>query len=65
MSLQDLFGNYNHNSVAKIDLSGNSHAEEACQWIAQNILAKSPALRELQFSDMFTTRLKDSVKPNL
>ena len=63
--LSDLFKDYDYNNTTKINLSGNSHSSTACQWIADNILANSPKLRVLVFSDMFTTRLKEIVPPAL
>jgi Ran GTPase-activating protein (RanGAP) involved in mRNA processing and transport len=47
----------------KINLSGNSHGEKAIEWISKNIIAKSPNLKKLDFSDMFTTRSKEIVPP--
>ena len=45
--------------------SANSYGTEACQWISDNILRKAPNLTKVDFSDMFTARLRSDLPNSL
>lgn len=46
-------------------MSANSYGTEACQWIADEVLTKCVNLKKVNFSDMFTARLRSDLPNSL
>jgi Ran GTPase-activating protein 1 len=59
--LEPIFANLNFSKVRSINLSGNSYAIAACKWLAENVVSKMTNLSIVNFSDMFTSRLKTEI----
>jgi len=52
-------------SVTSITLGGNSYGTAACEWISDNILKNCVNLQKINFSDMFTQRLRSDLPNSL
>lgn len=63
--LKEKFKDVNVEELTTLELSGNSYGFEACKWIAENILSKAQNLRKCIFSDIFTTRLRNTLPQSL
>jgi Ran GTPase-activating protein (RanGAP) involved in mRNA processing and transport len=63
--LKESFKNIDFAKVESITLSGNSYGFEACQWIATNVLSKTTNIKHIDFSDIFTTRLRNTLPESL
>lgn len=63
--LKALFEGLDFARVRSITLSANSYGTEACQWIADEILSKCLNLKKVNFSDMFTQRLRSDLPNSL
>ena len=59
------FRNLDLESVTEITFSENSYGTEACQWITDNVLKKAVNLQKVDFSDMFTARLRSDLPKSL
>ena len=64
-TLKNAFEGIDLRSVISLTLSGNSYSFDACLWIAQNILSHAECLKKLNFSDIFTTRLRNTLPASL
>ena len=64
-SLKIAFKGIDLSKVRSLTLSGNSYSMDACKWVAENILSKATHLKVLNFSDIFTTRLRNTLPPSL
>jgi len=64
-TLKSAFEGIDLSSVRSLTLSANSYSFDACQWVAENILSKAPRLIKLDFSDIFTTRLRNTLPASL
>ncbi len=51
--------------MRSITLSKNSYGVEACEWIAENIVKSCSNLKKADFSDIFTTRLREELPKSL
>ena len=47
--------------VRSINLSRNSYGIKACRWLAINVVSKLSNVSVINFSDMFTSRLKTDI----
>lgn len=45
--------------------SANSYGTEACKWIADHVLKPAKKLTRVDFSDMFTARLRSDLPESL
>lgn len=63
--LQALFEGVDFSKITSIELSGNSYGQEACQWISENVIAYCNNLKKVNFSDIFTTRLRQDLPQSL
>lgn len=59
--LEMIFADLNFEKVRSISLSGNSYSIDACQWLADNVVSKMVNLSIVNFSDMFTSRLRTDI----
>ena len=59
------FENLDFSSVTSVTLSANSYGTEACKWIASEFLSKCDNLNKVNFSDMFTSRLRSDLPISL
>lgn len=59
--LQNIFADLNLEKVRTINLSRNSYGIEACRWLAVNVVSKMTNISAINFSDMFTSRLKTDI----
>jgi Ran GTPase-activating protein 1 len=46
-------------------MSGNSYGTEACQWIAENVIKFCENIKKVDFSDIFTSRLRSDLPNSL
>ena len=60
-NLEEIFANLNFEKVRSLKLSGNSYAIPACKWLAENVVSKMTNVSIIDFSDMFTSRLKTDI----
>jgi Ran GTPase-activating protein 1 len=63
--LQNIFADLNLERVRSINLSRNSYGIDACRWLAVNVVSKLTNVSVINFSDMFTSRLKTDIPPAL
>jgi len=63
--LKSNFKDLDLNSVTSFTMSANSYGLEPCRWIAENILKHCINLKRVNFSDIFTTRLRSNLPPSL
>ena len=47
--------------VRSIKLSGSSYGKQACNWLAENVLQKCENIQLVDFSDMFTSRVRSEI----
>ena len=63
--LKDNFKDLDLSSIISFTMSANSYDLEPCRWIAENILKNCINLKRVNFSDIFTTRLRSNLPPSL
>ena len=51
--------------MKSLKLSENSYGTAACEWIAENVLRRAKNLEDVNFSDMFTSRLRSDLPNSL
>lgn len=53
-------------TIKKITLGGNSYGFEACQWLAKLLEDQNtPSLKEIDFSNIFVSRLRSELPKSL
>ena len=64
-ALSNQFKDVDFKSLREIKFSENSYGTGACQWIADNVLQNAVNLEKVDFSDMFTARLRSDLPNSL